>query len=65
VDSSHKQKLEFAMVLAIVLSLFCVLGSVACYRRARHHYAIWTGLNVFAKVIVVLRADTGLLSGVF
>ena len=52
-------------VLAIVMSLFCLLGSVASYRRARHRRAMLSLSQRLCQVIVVLRADTGLLSAVF
>jgi hypothetical protein len=53
------------VVLAIVMPLFCLLGSVASYRRARHRRAMLSPSQRLCQVIVVLRADTGLLSAVF
>jgi hypothetical protein len=52
-------------VLAIVMPLFCLLGSVASYRRARHRRTMLSPSQRLCQVIVVLRADTGLLSAVF
>ena len=53
------------VVLAIVMPLFCLLGSVASYRRVRHRRAMLSPSQRLCQVIVVLRADTGLLSAVF
>ena len=52
-------------VLAIVMPLFCLLGSIASYRRVRRRRAILSLSKRLCQVIVVLRADTGLLSAVF
>lgn len=52
-------------VLAIVMPLFCLLGNVASYRRARHRHAMLSPSQRLCQVIVVLRADTGLLLAVF
>lgn len=53
------------VVLAIAMPLFCLLGNVASYRRARHRRAMLSPSQRLCQVIVVLRADTGLLSAVF
>ena len=51
------------VVLAIVVLLFCVLGSVASYRCVRHHYAILSPSELVSTTLPKSSLSCVLISG--